>query len=320
MRSLIVTNGIFALAGVATCMSPIMEHNSPNRTKWMEGSGGGPMMGEDHTSMMTDIRNDNIFYDHVDRDQTLEGYMTLMKVEDDSSGAQSKVADGGACMNGPDCASYTCDQQSKKYQGKGECVKSSKVADGGACVNGPDCASGTCNQKSNKHSGKGECVKPPPPPPPVADGGACMKGPDCASGTCNQMSNKHTGKGECVAGKGGRRSLQSNDDDDDDDKHTGISEIEKLPHLIDGGGLEIDEKSVLELKAGALQLNGRLVSNGDVVIGDEAEIYISKELYHLQRTTTDSNHSDSVTAKIVLDVYPEKHYVGQPNDPTLELP
>jgi len=84
-----------------------------------------------------------------------------------------------------------------------------------------------------------------------------------------------------------------------------ISEIEKLPHLIDGGGLEIDEKSVLELKAGALQLNGRLVSNGDVVIGDEAEVYISKELHHLQRTTTDSD-SDSVTAKIVLDVYPEK--------------
>merc|ERR1712046_529329 len=76
-----------------------------------------------------------------------------------------------------------------------------------------------------------------------------------------------------------------------------ISEIEKLPHLIDGGGLEIDEKSVLELKAGALQLNGRLVSNGDVVIGDEAEVYISKELHHLQRTTTDSD-SDSVTGRL----------------------
>merc|ERR1711865_1077104 len=139
----------------------------------------------------------------------------------------------------------------------------------------------------------------------VADGGACMNGWDCASYTCDQTSNKHTGKGECVAGNGGRRSLQSNDDNDDDDEHTRISEIEKLPHLIDGGGLEIDEKSVLELKAGALQLNGRLVSNGDVVIGDEAEIYISKELYHLKRTTTDSNSTtDSVTAKIVLDVYP----------------
>merc|ERR1711865_121150 len=103
----------------------------------------------------------------------------------------------------------------------------------------------------------------------MGDGGACVNGPDCASGTCDQTSNKHTGKGECVAGKGGRRSLQSNDDNDDE--HTRISEIEKLPHLIDGGGLEIDEKSVLELKAGALQLNGRLVSNGDVVIGDEAE-------------------------------------------------
>ena len=57
----------------------------------------------------------------------------------------------------------------------------SKVADGGACMKGADCASGTCNQMSNRHSGKGECVAgktAPPTAPGTAPASESSNAPD----------------------------------------------------------------------------------------------------------------------------------------------